>query len=620
MVFTMDIHKDTLRYSQKTAEPTDPSTKLANAPSLIPFFELTPNNTAPFATAEGTANTDERQAGVKARREQFPYGPDIISGGLTGGLPYPDIKSSKQAEDFVNKQFADLIGEQGIIVKDIANEAAVTASRPDLPLNGGRFQKLEDFFKLYEGDWMKSIPDGPFPGTLENGEKDLLFSMERLSIQAFSIRRLRPDEKPEFAVDDETAQRVTGTTQAQLLKDSRLFYIDYRDQALQKLTEGRYAAACDAFFYIHPESGDFLPLAIRANAPDSALVYTPADDRYDWLYAKMLFNVNDMWFGQWFHVIFTHEVIDAVYLASLRTMSNSHPIFNVLSRLGLQTFAIRLSALRTLFNPGGPVDSIFAWGGDESKKFISRLFADGATTWTPHYFEPELRARGLIDSDGPALKSFPFYTDSKRIIDPIRDYMRAFVHSYYPTDASLADDVELQNWIAEASGPAQVQAFPTSLSCRDDLVEILVHYAYLVSVAHGVLNTNDLSLAQLVVPWHATAFYKPVATEKGMTEQDIIAALPDVKESIRAIQLAAAFGRPSLAGGDRALIEMFEDGLRLPRYNEETREAAKVFSGEMERFSDEVQARGFDEQGLSQGMPFVWKVLDPRVTPFYVAI
>ncbi|KAF2221617.1 lipoxygenase [Elsinoe ampelina] len=566
------------------ATDLDPTKKLVNSPSLIPFFEIGPTNTTPFAPAIGYANTQNRQAQVNTRRDAFPYGPDIITDGL-GGLPYPDIVNSADA-----KAFADL-----------------------------QFDRIEDFFKLYEGDWVTSLPDGPFPGVIENGTDDLTFSMERLSIQPFTVRRLPAFETPAFEVDDSIVQKLTGSTQEELLKDHRLFYVDYRDQGSLNLTAGRFAAACDAFFYIHSKSGNFLPLAIRPNA-GSELIYTPLDSTYDWLYAKMLFNQNDLWFGQFFHLLYTHEVIDATYLASLRTMSNAHPIFNILSRLGLQNFAIRQSALRNLINPGGPVDRVFAWTGAEAGRYSVNLFKKGATSWSSHYFEPELRSRGLIDSPGPALKHLPFYTDGKRIVEPIRTFMRSFVRSYYLSDNALLQDEELQNWIAECSGPAQVQLFPKSLTRRDELVEILTHYAYLASVAHGVLNTNDLSLAQLVVPWHNTAFYQPLPKKKGMTEKDVLAALPTVGQAIGSIQLAAAFGRPSFADGDRTTMEMFEDELRLKRYNGVVQKAAGKFREEMAAFSEEVRGRQFDRDGLSDGMPFIWRCLDPKVLPFYVAI
>lgn len=40
----------------------------------------------------------------------------------------------------------------------------------------------------------------------------------------------------------------------------------------------------------------------------------------------------------------------------------------------------------------------------------------------------------------------------------------------------------------------------------------------------------------------------------------------------------------------------------------------------MEAQGKKVDARGFDGEGLSQGMPFVFRALDPASIPFYLAI
>lgn len=58
----------------------------------------------------------------------------------------------------------------------------------------------------------------------------------------------------------------------------------------------------------------------------------------------------------------------------------------------------------------------------------------------------------------------------------------------------------------------------------------------------------------------------------------------------------------------------------LKRMNNETVKAAKDFYHEMGKFSRKVSERKFDREGLSQGMPFLWRALDPEVALFYLAI
>ena len=192
-------------------------------------------------------------------------------------------------------------------------------------------QTLEDYTKLYDNEWENTLPKRPDPGVLTNYTQDLLFSMERLSLSPYQVRRLDPSaDELAFQIDNSTAMNVSGMTLQQLLQTGRLFYADYRDQ--KNLTPtARYSGACDAYFYIDKSSRDFLPLAIRTNV-GAEVVYTPADSADDWLLAKIMYNVDDFWFAQWNHLAGKHEVVQIVWMAAIRTLSVEHPVLAILNR------------------------------------------------------------------------------------------------------------------------------------------------------------------------------------------------------------------------------------------------------------------------------------------------
>ena len=56
------------------------------------------------------------------------------------------------------------------------------------------------------------------------------------------------------------------------------------------------------------------------------------------------------------------------------------------------------------------------------------------------------------------------------------------------------------------------------------------------------------------------------------------------------------------------MVHMFDN---LDQLNSESQKAAADFTEAMMEISVEVQNRTFDENGLCQGMPFVWQTLDP---------
>lgn len=205
------------------------------------------------------------------------------------------------------------------------------------------------------------------------------------------------------------------------------------------------------------------------------------------------------------------------------------------------------------------------------------------------------------------------------IYDAIRTFMTSFVGSYYASDSDVQADAELQTWAKEANGPAKAHDFPTAISTRETIIDILTHVAHLGSTAHHSVNTNELLSVSSTLPFHPPALYSPVPNTKG-GDPDVVSFLPPFSQVITQLSFAGLFARPLLENTNRSLVHMFDDPDMLARMNPATEAAAAEFKGAMEAFSDTVAARGFDAQGLSQGMPFVWQALDPRVAPYSITV
>lgn len=60
--------------------------------------------------------------------------------------------------------------------------------------------------------------------------------------------------------------------------------------------------------------------------------------------------------------------------------------------------------------------------------------------------------------------------------------------------------------------------------------------------------------------------------------------------------------------------------LLLARLNEESREAEVRLREDMQGLSVEIERKAFDEEGLCQGAPFVFRLLDLNVAPYSLAI
>ncbi|KAK5166271.1 uncharacterized protein LTR77_008532 [Saxophila tyrrhenica] len=279
-----------------------------------------------------------RAAAIATKQLTFLYGPPIA-----GGPSYPSGATG------LLRTAADLLAIQMDIRPELAGAVLDdTQATVNLPQYDG-LDSVKDYTKLYPNNWENTLPRGPHPGAETNFTRDLFFSMERLSNSPYQVRRLNPSSDTlAFEIDDATARKTAGSTLQSLLTDGRLFYADYRDQKNLPPTT-HYSAACDAYFYIDPSSGDFLPLAIRTNV-GSNLIYTPQDTANDWLLAKIMLNVNDFWFAQWNHLAQTHEVVQIAYMAAVRTLSEDHPVLALLNRLMFEVFAIQSLAAGSLLD------------------------------------------------------------------------------------------------------------------------------------------------------------------------------------------------------------------------------------------------------------------------------
>ncbi|KAJ9616659.1 hypothetical protein H2200_000378 [Cladophialophora chaetospira] len=577
----------------EVASLTVPKTRTIKDRALLPPYSLPP-------LADLT-----RSLAITAKQAGYLYGPPVAGGPY---FPTGALGLVKVAADQAEIQ----LDEDPMLVAAGLDETDSTLSAAQY--NG--LQTLDDYTLLYDGHWKTTLPSGPVPGMLTNYTQDLLFSMERLSLSPYQVRRLNPSSDTlQFTIDDATAMNITGMTVQQLFEGGRLFYADYRDQKNLTPTE-RYSAAVDAFFYIDQRLGEFLPLAIRTNV-GSNLIYTPRDEPADWLLAKIMYNVNDFWYAQWNHLASTHEVVQITYLAAIRTLSDEHPVLALLNRLMYEVYAIQPLAETLLFLPGAAVDQVFPYTGTSAQEYTTNLYQNGGSgRFQSNYFMTDLQSRGLVNSNfGPPLQHFPFYEDASIIYNAIHAFMTSFVNSYYSKDSDVRVDTEIQAWVKESQGPAEAIDFP-AISSRNALVDALSHMAHLVSTSHHTVNTNELLSASSTLPFHTPSLYQPPPTSKGAT--NVVDFLPPLAKVESQLSIAAIFVRPFFVGSNRTLMHMFDDSAMLGRMNAATQAAAATFFSSMQAFSKQVAARVFDQNGLSQGMPFLWQALDPNVAPYSI--
>ena len=112
--------------------------------------------------------------------------------------------------------------------------------------------------------------------------------------------------------------------------------------------------------------------------------------------------------------------------------------------------------------------------------------------------------------------------------------------------------------------------------------------------------------------------YAPVPEAKGVT--DLLPFLPPPAEAVHYIGFIASFNRPFYEGSNRNLENAFSTGDQLKRLNGQTQTAATGFLNSMKDLSNKIRTRSFDKNGLSNGMPFVYRTLDPGFIPYFCAV
>jgi hypothetical protein len=286
-----------------------------------------------------------------------------------------------------------------------------------------------------------------------------------------------------------------------------------------------------------------------------------------------------------------------------------------------QAFAIRPIGDEFLFNSGGFFDSSFAPTNFGGRALSGDLYPASAGLFRTSQFSHDLVQRGLVNcSYGPALKNMPFYDTVRPMVAAIEEFIAVYVDTYYPSNRLLVQDHELQAWVQEANEVANVLDFPSyPLTERKTLVEILSHIAFLTGIAHHVLNGATPGESSSILPLHPSAFNLPLPTTKGSIG-DLMQYLHNDTEALKQASLMVRFNRPQLEEQKGSLFYMFAGEEFLAHTENTVKQAAKRFNKEIGRISDVIQGQEFDVRGLAQGMPFIWRSLDPRRIPYYLAV
>jgi len=415
-----------------------------------------------------------------------------------------------------------------------------------------------------------------------------------------------------FPVDDATLQRVSGdpsATLASAAEASRLYVCDYTmfDGAHGDRLHGRqrFVAAPIALFYWNPSpppgfppDGAMQPVAIQlgqTHDPARFPVFTPQDGA-QWVQAK--------YYAQWAQAV-QHEAVahfgachayaDAIVVATHRRLPATHPLFVLLTPHFRFTIAINDSALHSLIVPGGTVASVLSPTIGDTFALIKdahmarRFDADSPPDVFSH--------RGV---DAEHLPEFPFRDDTLLIWAALERWVRRYLRVYYPSDAEVVGDDELQGWVEELAAPDRAalrgldglerggspEAPTWRITSFDYLVRLVAQIIYLGGPQHASVNYAQFPL-MTYIPSVSGSLYAPPPTASDDDPADTLRAMPPLDVAL--YQLSFAYLLSSVQYDN---FGHYSDNPRAPYFADvRVREAEADFKADLCAIEQTIRAR-----------------------------
>ncbi|XP_043438967.1 polyunsaturated fatty acid lipoxygenase ALOX15B [Prionailurus bengalensis] len=447
----------------------------------------------------------------------------------------------------------------------------------------------------------------------EHWQEDAFFASQFLNgLNPVLIRRCH--SLPEnFPVTDDLVAPVLGpgaSLQAELERGS-LFLVDHAilSGVRTNVINGKpqFSAAPMTLLYQTPGGGPLLPLAIQLSqtpGPTSP-IFLPSDSKWDWLLAKTWVRNSEFSVHEALtHLLQAHLLSEVFTMATLRQLPHCHPLFKLLIPHTRYTLHINTLARELLIAPGQVVERSTGIGLGGFSELIQRRMEE--LSYTALCLPEDIRARGVEDIPG-----YYYRDDGLQIWGAVESFVSEIVSIYYPSDASVRDDSELQAWVREIFSEGflgrEDSGVPSSLDTR----ESLVHYATMVifncSAKHYAVSAGQFD-SSIWMPNLPPTMQLPPPTSKGQTEPEgFIATLPAVNATC---DIIVTLWLLSKEPGDRRPLGTYPEEHFI---EEAPRRSIAAFQSRLAQISKDIQKRNKE-----LALPYTY--LDPPLIENSVSI
>lgn len=281
----------------------------------------------------------------------------------------------------------------------------------------------------------------------------------------------------------------------------------YSDPANREL---KYVPSVIGFFCFNNATRQLLPLAIEIKS--TKLVYTKRDTTEDWTLAKMALDAAELNHQHLVSYIDAHKRLVPIQVEMIQAMAPQHPVYALLEYHFGVNFAIEYHAPSTMFSEASSFNQVFGVGTWGALTFM--MTSEQYTRIDEADFEVDMKRKGLekhLPDHILVQHGTPYYK-------AIRDFVEAYLKTFYVSEAEVQSDTELQTWANKASQLNFVRGFPGKFTGFEGLTKLLAHLVFQSSVKHHMRH-GPLTWHSIAAPFTTPALWNkplPVAKASGM--------------------------------------------------------------------------------------------------------
>jgi len=486
--------------------------------------------------------TERRKGSVRngqVKKQTIEWSPDRFADGLPGS-----IKGTESDHDW-NLKFTD--GKDRNFQK---NRLEALKSRIEMKVISKflTLDSIDDFGSLIPKHHPK-VPEW----VLDNQwTKDEEFGREILngtSPAAVSRCRTLPAN---FKVNNEHVANSLGpeTTLEKELEKGTIYIVNH--EILKDISTGTYeenkielpAAMC--LFHVTDQK-EFKPIAIQLGQNPNDPIWTPKDDYYAWMLAKMWFKNADIQVHQMnVHLAFTHLIMEPFAIAMFRCLPPVHPIHKLLRESLQFVIAINTVGRTSLISKGGAADAALSigHGSDGMVELLQKSF-ENLDLECALNFSKSIEKRDVSD-----IPNYHYRDDGLMIWSAIENYVEEIIDAFYGNDKDVKDDIELQEWVSEIStngfsglkgvNEKRYESELLTLDGKNKLLKLCTMIMFTSSAQHAAVNFLQWDYFCFAPNGPTTMLGKiPKEEDRGnITKEYVIQSLPDAEISATAASLS----------------------------------------------------------------------------------